>query len=107
MVCDKISYHTKQEAQIVIDGSRKDNRTAQRRRRKLQYSYKCTKCGKWHITSQKPSRKRNAFDFKPKAINIESKKDRSKKQKNEVLHITNYAPIKKTTGTNQNKPSST
>lgn len=60
-VCNKIEYNSFREAQEVINYSKKHkhkdgrrlNRLMGKKGKKLERSYNCELCGKWHITSQK------------------------------------------------------
>ena len=59
-MCEKVTYKTFYEALRVVQGFRKGRKYGKSKRRlstkKPKRAYKCERCGKYHITSQKKKR---------------------------------------------------
>jgi hypothetical protein len=64
MICDKVTYDNRHEAEEAIKGISKDKGPTRSKKRPVR-AYQCRGCGKWHLTSEK--KKPHA----PKSVTVE------------------------------------
>ena len=79
-VCNKIPYETRADAKAVLRSKNYQDKAKQ-----CVKEYQCRDCGKWHHTSQTPSKLANRQNFR-KQLRPNKKSDKYKSYKRETLN---------------------
>lgn len=89
IICEKIQYNTRQDAEDAIVGMQKSKRSKNVSKKQPVSAYRCSDCGAWHISSE-----RNGKNKKRKGLIHTHTHDintmKNKKRVDYVLKIKNY-----------------